>query len=122
MPMGVDRAQEVITGDVSAPAHSLKAVLSDPPLPLAGILEINRGIFQQALFRQMPFLFQKRYRRATDIRPSLVYIDYNTIFNNRGSIEKLSFPNKAGLITIDGKGLRVLDATDDKITFMVLKD
>ena len=50
------------------------------------------------------------------------YIDYNSIFNNHGTIEKLSFPNKPGLITVDGKGLRILDATDDKITFMVLKD
>ena len=39
-----------------------------------------------------------------------------------GKFERISFPDKPGLITINGKGLRVVKANDGSITFMVLKD
>ncbi len=50
------------------------------------------------------------------------HINYDSRANNQGHIEKLSFPNQPGLITIDGKGLRILNANDEALTFMVLKD
>lgn len=49
------------------------------------------------------------------------YMDYDPVYNEGGSFEKLNFPNKPGLIMINGKGLRVLDADKDSITYMILK-
>mgnify|MGYP006916061777 CR=1 FL=1 len=40
--------------------------------------------------------------------------------DSKGKFERISFPNQPGLITINGSGLRVLKADDDKITFMIL--
>lgn len=42
--------------------------------------------------------------------------------NTSGEFERLSFPNKPGLIMVNGVGLRVLKADDDAITYMILKD
>ena len=49
------------------------------------------------------------------------YLNYDLDDNNGGQFERISFPNKPGLITINGKGLRVLKADDEAITFMILK-
>ena len=49
------------------------------------------------------------------------YLAYDLDNNNGGQFEKINFPNKPGLITINGKGLRVLNANDEAITFMILK-
>ena len=50
------------------------------------------------------------------------YMDYDQDYNNGGEFEKISFPNKPGLIMLNGKGLRVLKADKDTITYMVLTD
>ena len=50
------------------------------------------------------------------------YMDYDALNNNGGQFEKLSFPNKPGLIMINGKGMRILNADKDSITYMVLTD
>ena len=49
-------------------------------------------------------------------------MDYDQDYNNGGEFEKISFPNKPGLIMLNGKGLRVLKADKDTITYMVLTD
>ncbi len=49
------------------------------------------------------------------------YLNYDLDDNNGGQFERINFPNKPGLITINGRGLRVLKADDDAITFMILK-
>ena len=46
---------------------------------------------------------------------------YDLDDNDGGQFERINFPNKPGLITINGKGLRVLKADDEAITFMILK-
>ncbi len=53
-----------------------------------------------------------------------IWFDYLTYdgSDSSGNFEKISFPNKPGLITINGKGLRVISADDNKITYMVLKN
>ncbi|MBE6443352.1 MAG: hypothetical protein E7020_01635 [Alphaproteobacteria bacterium] len=50
------------------------------------------------------------------------YMDYDQDYNSGGEFEKISFPNKPGLIMLNGKGLRVLKADKDTITYMVLTD
>ena len=50
------------------------------------------------------------------------YMDYDEDYNQAGLFEKLNFPNKPGLIMINGIGLRILRADDDSITYMVLSD
>ena len=50
------------------------------------------------------------------------YMTYDLDDNNGGQFERINFPNKPGLISINGKGLRVLNADEDSITFMILKN
>lgn len=47
------------------------------------------------------------------------YLDYQS--GEKGTFENISFPNKPGLITINGINMRVLQADNDKITYMLLK-
>lgn len=47
------------------------------------------------------------------------YFDYEA--GEKGTFENISFPNKPGLITINGINMRVLQADDGKITYMLLK-
>lgn len=49
------------------------------------------------------------------------YLDYATGGGDYGNFENISFPNKPGLITINGVKMRVLQADTDKITYMLLK-
>ncbi len=53
-----------------------------------------------------------------------IWFDYLTYDGNdsSGNFKKISFPNKPGLITINGKGFRIINADNDKITYMVLKN
>ncbi len=50
------------------------------------------------------------------------YIVYDKADANDVRLERLNFPNKPGLIMINGKGLRILKADDDSITYMILTD
>lgn len=50
------------------------------------------------------------------------YLDYSADNGNRGTFEDISFPNKPGLITINGVGIRVLDADNERVTYQVLRD
>ncbi len=50
------------------------------------------------------------------------YLDYDDQNNNGGQFERISFPNKPGLITINGMGFRILKADNKSLTYMLLKD
>lgn len=50
------------------------------------------------------------------------YMDYDPANNSGGQFEKINFPNKPGLIMINGKGMRILKADKDAITYMILTD
>lgn len=50
------------------------------------------------------------------------YMAYDQDNNDGGVFERINFPNKPGLIMINGKGLRVLNADKDSLTYMILKD
>lgn len=49
-------------------------------------------------------------------------MDYSRGQGEQGTFENISFPNKPGLIEINGIGFRVLNADADKIDYMVLKN
>lgn len=53
-----------------------------------------------------------------------IWFDYLTYdgSDSSGNFERISFPDKPGLITINGKGLRVINADNNKITYMILKN
>ena len=52
-----------------------------------------------------------------------IWFDYFVYDGNAdGHFERINFPNKPGLITINGKGLRVIRADKDNITYMILKN
>jgi hypothetical protein len=50
------------------------------------------------------------------------YLDYDKNNQNGGVFEKISFPNMPGLITINGVNMRVLDANEDTLTYIILSD
>ncbi len=50
------------------------------------------------------------------------FMSYDEYDNNGGQFERLSFPNKPGLITINGMGFRILKADNKSLTYMLLKD
>lgn len=53
-----------------------------------------------------------------------IWFDYLTYDGSdvSGNFERINFPNQPGLITVNGKGLRVIKADDNNITFMILKN
>ncbi|MBE6467659.1 MAG: hypothetical protein E7004_03605 [Alphaproteobacteria bacterium] len=54
-----------------------------------------------------------------------IFFDYLTFDSNNdtmGEFKQINFPNKPGLIVINGIGLRVLKADDNSITYMILED
>ena len=62
--------------------------------------------------------------RYDGVKLDRIWLDYMVYDDNQisGNFEKLSFPDKPGLIMINGKGLRILKADNDTLTFMILKD
>ncbi len=51
-----------------------------------------------------------------------VWFDYLAFEDDEdaGEYERISFPNKPGLIMINGNGFRILEASDDALTYMIL--
>lgn len=49
------------------------------------------------------------------------YLDYAFDNSNRGTFEEISFPNKPGLIKVEGIGIRILDASNERISYQILK-
>lgn len=64
--------------------------------------------------------FDVKYDGIRMDRIWFTYLDYAD--KDGGRFENISFPNKPGLIEINGIGFRILNATDEKIDYMVLKD
>ena len=62
--------------------------------------------------------YEVKYAGADLGRIWFDYLSYDG--DASGKFDHISFPNQPGLITINGNGLRVLKADDDKITFMIL--
>ncbi len=50
------------------------------------------------------------------------YMNYEDGKGDSGTFENISFPNKPGLIEINGIGFRVLQVDNERIDYMVLKD
>ena len=48
------------------------------------------------------------------------YMVYDAWNNDGGQFERISFPNKPGLINIHGQGFRILKADKDTLTYMIL--
>ncbi len=66
--------------------------------------------------------FDVKYDGVRMERIWFTYLDYSDSDGEKGTFENISFPNKPGLIDINGVGFRVLQADEDKIQYMVLKD
>lgn len=65
--------------------------------------------------------FDVKYDGVKLDRIWFTYLDYSQGNGNSGMFKQISFPDKPGLITINNVGFRVLQADDDKITYMVLQ-
>lgn len=65
--------------------------------------------------------FEVKYGGAKLDRIWFDYMEYDGS-DNHGTYERINFPKKPGLITINGRGLRIIRADEDSITYMILKD
>ena len=66
--------------------------------------------------------FQVKYAGVKFDRIFFDYMIFDSNDSSLGEFRQISFPNKPGLIVINGIGLRVLKADDKSITYMVLSD
>lgn len=66
--------------------------------------------------------FDVKYDGVNLDRLWFTYFEFDDRNATDGRFKKLSFPNKPGLIEINGVGIRVLNADDDKIEFMVVRE
>ena len=66
--------------------------------------------------------YQVKYGGIKFDRLFFDYLGFDNEDNTVGEFKQINFPNKPGLIVINGIGLRVLNATDNAITYMILKD
>lgn len=65
--------------------------------------------------------FDVKYDGVKLDRIWFTYLDYSQGNANSGMFKQVSFPNKPGLITINNVGFRVLEADENKVTYMVIK-
>ena len=65
--------------------------------------------------------YEVKYAGAKLDRIWFDYLAYDGS-DSSGDFEKISFPNKPGLISFNGKGLRVIKADDNSLTYMILKN
>lgn len=66
--------------------------------------------------------FDVKYDGVKMDRVWFTYLDYSQGQGDKGSFENISFPNKPGLIEINGIGFRILHADNDRLDYMVLRD
>lgn len=64
--------------------------------------------------------FDVKYDGVRHDRVWFTYLDYSGK-EDGGKFENISFPNKPGLIEINGIGFRILQADDEHIDYMILK-
>lgn len=66
--------------------------------------------------------YQVKYGGVKFDRIFFDYLGFDHDSDTKGEFKQINFPNKPGLIVINGIGLRVLNADDKSITYMVLID
>lgn len=66
--------------------------------------------------------YQVKYGGVKLDRLFFDYLGFDSDSDTSGEFKQINFPNKPGLIVINGIGLRVLKADDASITYMILKD
>lgn len=66
--------------------------------------------------------YQVKYSGIKFDRIFFDYLGFDNVDSTMGEFKQLNFPNKPGLIVINGIGLRVLNANDNSLTYMILKD
>ena len=66
--------------------------------------------------------YQVKYGGVKFDRIFFDYLGYDNVNDTMGEFKQINFPNKPGLIVINGIGLRVLNADDNSITYMILMD
>lgn len=65
--------------------------------------------------------FDVKYNGVKLDRVWFTYLDYGAS-QDSGTFEDISFPNKSGLIEINGIGFRILHVDNDRIDYMVIKE
>lgn len=66
--------------------------------------------------------YQVKYGGIKFDRLFFDYLGFDSENDTMGEFKQINFPNKPGLIVINGIGLRVLNASDNSITYMILID
>lgn len=52
----------------------------------------------------------------------MTYMVYNPVNNSSGNFETFAFPHKAGLYRVNNLEIKILNANEEKIDFMILRD
>lgn len=65
--------------------------------------------------------FDIKYEGVKLDRMQFTILDYSTAQGGKGRFENISFPNKPGIININGIGIKVLDADKQRIDYILLK-
>lgn len=65
--------------------------------------------------------FDVKYEGIKLDRMQFTILDYSTAQGDRGKFENISFPNKPGIISINGIGIKVLQADKQRIDYIILK-
>ncbi len=66
--------------------------------------------------------FDVKYEGIKNDRLWFTYFDYSSVQGGKGTFEEISFPNKPGLIEINGFGIRVLKADNERLDYMVIRE
>ncbi len=66
--------------------------------------------------------YQVKYGGIKFDRLFFDYLGFDNEDSTMGEFKQINFPNKPGLIVINGIGLRVLNASDNSLTYMILMD
>lgn len=66
--------------------------------------------------------FELKYEGLQDGKIAMTYFDYGSLDSDSGVFENLTTPNKEGEINVRGTRLNILQATDQKLDYMIIEE
>lgn len=101
--------------------NRLNIIDTEEILPYPADLKMNTVIKNREEVSDVLGGFEVKYGGAELDRIWFDYMEYDGS-DSHGTYERINFPNKPGLIMINGRGLRIIRADDNYVTYMILKN